>query len=86
MRINFESVFNACIKISAKCMSLSNALITIAAINTLLNTVFLMLGHIDYIEYQSLSNRLILVSFACIGIALLLALVSWYALRKLESE
>lgn len=86
MRIYYESLFTACLKISEKWMSLSNAIVAIATLNTLWNAAFLMLGYPEYIRYQSLSNRLFLISFGCIGVALVLGLIALFAMRKVESE
>ncbi len=86
MRIYYESLFNACLKISGKWVSLSNAIIAVATINTLCNVIFLLLDYPEFIVYQSLSNRLYLISFGCLGVALVLGLIAYVAMRKLESE
>ncbi|VEL97568.1 hypothetical protein ALT761_02572 [Alteromonas sp. 76-1] len=86
MKINYESLFNRCSRFSRKWMVLSNSLIAIAALNSFFNTAFVIFGHFDYIEYQALTDRLLLLSFGCIGVAVLLILVSLYAAHKLRSE
>ncbi len=67
-------------------MSLSNAIIAIATVNTLWNVAFLLLDYPEFIEYQPLSNRLYLIAFGCLGVGLALALIAFFAMRKLESE
>lgn len=86
MRIYYESLFNACLKLSGKWVSLSNAIIAIATVNTLWNVAFLLLDYPEFIEYQALSIRLYLISFECLGVALALGLVAYVIMRKLESE
>lgn len=86
MKINYESLFSLCSKTSQKCITLSNSLVAVAALNSFFNTVFVIFGHFDYVEYQGLTDRLLLLSFGCIGIAVLLILVSLYAAHKLRSE
>lgn len=86
MRIYYESLFNACLKLSGKWMSLSNAIIAIATVNTLWNVAFLLLDYPEFIVYQSLSNRLYLIAFGCVGVGLALALIAFLAMRKLKSE
>ena len=86
MRIYYESLFNACLKLSGKWVSLSNAIIAVATVNTLWNVAFLLLDYPEFIEYQALSIRLYLISFGCLGIALALGLVAFAIMRKLESE
>ena len=86
MRIYCESLFNACLKMSGKWISLSNKIIAIATINTLWNIAFLLLDYPEFIGYQPLSNRLYLISFGCLGVGLVLALIAYLAMRKLESE
>ncbi|MFD3350647.1 hypothetical protein [Alteromonas macleodii] len=86
MRIYYDSLFNACLKMSGKWVSLSNAIIAIATINTLWNLAFLLLDYPKFIVYQPLSNRLYLIAFGCLGVGLALALIAFFAMRKLESE
>ncbi len=86
MRINYESLFNACLKMSGKWMSLSNKIIAIATINTLWNIAFLLLDYPEFIVYQPLSNRLYLIAFGCVGVVLAIALIAFLAMRKLKSE
>jgi len=86
MRVYYESLFNACLKLSGKWVSLSNAIIAIATVNTLWNLTFLLLDYPELIVYQPLSNRLYLIAFGCLGIGLALALIAFLAMRKLESE
>lgn len=86
MKTNYEALFTACIKISGKWISLSNAIVAVATINTLWNTAFLLLGYPENVAFQSLSNRLFLVSFGCIGIAIVLGLIAIFAMRKVESK
>ena len=86
MRIYYESLFNACLKLSGKWVSLSNAIIAVATVNTLWNIAFLLLDYPEFIEYQALSIRLYLISFGCLGVALALGLIAYIAMRKLESE
>jgi hypothetical protein len=86
MRIYYDSLFNACLKMSGKWVSLSNAIIAIATINTLWNLAFLLLDYPEFIVYQPLSNRLYLIAFGCLGVGLALALIAFFAMRKLESE
>ncbi len=86
MRIYYKSLFNACLKMSGKWMSLSNKIIAIATINTLWNLAFLLLDYPEFISYQTLSNRLYLIAFGCLGIGLALALIAFFAMRKLEGE
>ena len=86
MRINYESLFNACLKMSGKWMSLRNKIIAIATINTLWNIAFLLLDYPEFIVYQPLSNRLYLIAFGCVGVGLALALIAFLAMRKLKSE
>lgn len=84
MKINYESLFNHCSRFSRNWMTLSNALVAIAALNSFFNTTFAIFGLFDYIEYQSLTDRLLMLSFGCIGVALLLILVSFFAAHKLR--
>ena len=86
MRINYESLFNSCLYMSGKWMSLSNKIIAIATINTLWNIAFLLLDYPEFIVYQPLSNRLYLIAFGCVGVGLALALIAFLAMRKLKSE
>jgi len=86
MRIYYESLFSACLKMSSTWVSLSNKIIAIATINTLWNIAFLLLDYPEFIEYQPLSNRLYLIAFGCVGVGLALALIAFLAMRKLESE
>lgn len=86
MKINYESLFNHSSRFSRKCMSLSNSLVAIAALNSFFNTVFVIFGHFDYVEYQGLTDRLLLLSFGCIGVAVLLILVSFFAAHKLRDQ
>lgn len=86
MKTNYESLFSRCSKTSQKWMALSNSLVAVAVLNSLFNTAFAIFGHFDYIEYQALTDRLLLLSFGCIGVAVLLILVSLYAAHKLRSE
>ena len=86
MRIYYESLFNACLKMSAKWVSLSNKIIAIATINTLWNIAFLLLDYPELIVYQPLSNRLYIIAFGCIVVSLALALIAFLAMRKLESK
>ena len=86
MRIYYESFFNACLKMSGKWVSLSNAIIAIATVNTLWNVAFLLLDYPEFIVYQSLSNRLYLIAFGCLGVGIALALIAFFAMRKLEGE
>ena len=86
MRIYYDSLFNACFKMSGKWVSLSNAIIAISTINTLWNLAFLLLDYPEFIVYQPLSNRLYLIAFGCLGVGLALALIAFFAMRKLESE
>lgn len=65
-------------------MALSNSLVAIAALNSFFNTAFAIFGQFDYIEYQSLTDRLLMLSFGCIGVAILLILVSLFAAQKLR--
>jgi hypothetical protein len=84
MKINYESLFSHCLKVNQKWMALSNSLLAVAALNALFNTAFAIFGHFDYIEYQALTDRLLLLSFGCIGVSVLLILVSLYAAHKLR--
>lgn len=86
MRIYYESLFSACLKMSSTWVSLSNKIIAIATINTLWNIAFLLLDYPEFIVYQPLSNRLYLIAFGCLGIGLALALIAFLAMRKLEGE
>lgn len=86
MRIYYESLFIACLKMSGKWVSLSNKIIVIATINTLWNLAFLLLDYPEFIVYQPLSNRLYLISFGCLGVGLALAFIAYLAMRKLESD
>ena len=84
MKINYESLFSRCLTISRKWIALSNSLVAIAALNALFNTAFAIIGYFDNIEYQALTDRLLLLSFGCIAIAVLLILVSLYATHKIR--
>ncbi|APE06286.1 hypothetical protein BM528_11325 [Alteromonas sp. RW2A1] len=86
MKINYERLFNHCSRFSRKWMALSNSLVAIAALNSFFNTAFAIIGHFDNIEYQALTDRLLLLSFGCIAIAVLLILVSLYATHKLRDS
>ena len=48
--------------------------------------IFLLFGYPEQIAFQSLSDRLLLVSFGCIGISVILGLIALFAMRKLESD
>ena len=84
MKVNYESLFNNCSRFSRNWMALSNSLVAIAALNSFFNTAFAIFGQFDYIEYQSLTDRLLMLSFGCIGVAILLILVSFFAAQKLR--
>lgn len=70
MRPNYESVFDACIKLSGKWISLANSVSYVAIINTLWNILFLLLDYPDLIAFEALSYRLFLISFGCVGIGI----------------
>lgn len=86
MKPNYDTLFTYCIKVSKKWISLSNAIVAIALINTLCNTTFLLIDDPESISHQSLSNRLLLISFISIGVSLVMNLIAFYALRKAENE
>ena len=86
MRPNYESVFDACIKLSGKWISLANSVSYVAIINTLWNTLFLLLDYPDFIAFEALSYRLFLISFGCVGIGIIFSLAAYICMRKLESK
>lgn len=86
MRPNYESVFDACIKLSGKWISLANSVSYVAIINTLWNILFLLLDYPDLIAFEGLSYRLFLISFGCVGIGVIFSLAAYFCMRKLESK
>lgn len=86
MNINYERLFNFCIKMSNRWVSMSNTVIAVAVINTLWNLAFLFSGHTDYVNGHQCFDRLYLVAFGMIAIALVFAITSFIAARKLRSE
>lgn len=86
MKADYEALFSACIKLSGKWTKLSNAVVGVSLINALWDTFFILFGYPEQIAFQSLSDRLLLVSFGCIGISVILGLIVLLAMRKLESD
>ena len=84
MKINYESLFNHCSRFSRKWMTLSNSLVAIAALNSSFNSAFVIFGKFDNVEFQALTDRLLMLSFGCIGVAVLLILVYFFAAHKLS--
>jgi hypothetical protein len=83
MRPNYESVFDACIKLSGKWISLANSVSYVAIINTLWNILFLLLDYPDLIAFEALSYRLFLISFGCVVIGVIFSLAAYFCMRKL---
>ena len=86
MRPNYESVFDACIKLSGKWISLANSVSYVAIINTLWNILFLLLDYPDLIAFEALSYRLFFISFGCVGIGVIFSLAAYFCMRILESK
>ncbi len=84
MKINYESLFNHCSRFSRQWMALSNSLVAIAALNSFFNTAFVIFGKFDNVAFQALTDRLLMLSFGCIAVAILLILVSFFAAHKLS--
>ncbi|MFC3202739.1 hypothetical protein ACFOEW_13050 [Alteromonas oceani] len=86
MNINYEKLFNFCIKMSNRWVSMSNTVVAVALLYTLFNLAFLFSGHTEYISEHQCFDRLYLVAFGMIAIALIFAMTSFFAARKLRSE